>query len=149
MILNSLLAGAVALALTTQSSAEAAPMPRQRDSAAALQPQDTAYAKQTSEGEVTLEVWPQWQDGVLVVEVRANTHTVDLSGVKLEDQIRLTVDDTEIIPPQAGSLGGHHAVARVVFPLEKRPEFFTIRIRDVPDVPLRVLTWPTAAPGSQ
>ena len=142
MILNSLLAGALVLAVTTPSSAAGAPMPGPGDGAAASQRQDTTYVKQTSEGEVTLEVWPKWQDGALVVEVRANTHSVDLSGVKLEDQIRLTVDHTEIIPTQAGSLGGHHAVATLVFPLEKRPDFFTIRIQNVPDVPLRILTWP-------
>ena len=142
MILNSLLAGAVVVAVTTASSAAAALIPGPGDGHAASQPQDTTYVKQTSEGEVTLEVWPQWQDSVLVVQVTANTHSVDLSGVNLGEQIRLTVEHAEIVPTQAGSLGGHHAVATVVFPLEKRPDFFTIRIQNVPDVLLRILTWP-------
>jgi hypothetical protein len=135
VILNGLLVGAVALALTTQSSAEAAPMP---------QPQDTAYAKQTSEGEVTLEVLPQWRDSVLAVEISANTHSVELADVNLLEQVRLVIDDVEVIPAEAGSLSGHHATATVLFRLEKRPERFAIQIRDVPDVPLRVLTWPAA-----
>ncbi len=105
-------------------------------------PQDTAYVKQTSEGEVTLELSPQWQDSVLVVEIRANTHVVDLSSVNLGEQIRLIVDGTEVSPVDAGSLSGHHAQATVVFRLEKRPSNFTIEVRDIPDVPLRVLTWP-------
>lgn len=142
MVLKSLLVSAVALALTTQSSAEAAPPPRRQEGAAARQPQDTAYVKQTSAGEVTLDVRPQWRDGVLVVEISANTHSVDLTAVNLRDQVRLIVDETEVIPVEAGSLSGHHARATVQFRLEKRPERFAIRIRDVPDVPLRVLHWP-------
>ena len=82
MILNSLLKGAVVLAVTTASSAAAAPMPGPGDGHAASQPQDTMYVKQTSEGEVTLEVWHKWQDGV--VEVKANAHSVDL-GVAWPD----------------------------------------------------------------
>jgi hypothetical protein len=105
-------------------------------------PQDTAYVKQASEGEVTLELSPRWQDSVLVVEIRANTHSVDLSSVDLGEQTRLIVDGTEVNPVEAGSLSGHHAQATVVFRLEKRPSSFTIEVRDIPDVPLRVLTWP-------
>ncbi len=143
---NGLLAGAVTLALTSQLSAEAVLMSRDHIRNA-LPAQDTAYAKQTSEGEVTLEVWPQWQDGVLVVEVKANTHSVDLSGVNLMEQVRLTVNLTEVTPTRAGSLGGHHAVATLVFTLQERPESFTIRIRNVPDVPVRVLSWETGKEG--
>ena len=81
---------------------------------------------------------------MLVVQVRANTHAVDLCTVNLSEQARLVVAGAEIAPLSAGQLSGHHAVAEVVFRLDRRPSSFTITIRDVPDVPVRTLTWPPA-----
>ena len=107
-------------------------------------PQDSGFAKQTSNGRVTLELWPQWRDNILAVQVRANTHAVDLGTVNLSEQVRLVVAGTEITPVSAGPLSGHHAVAEVVFRLATRPSSFAITIRDVPDVPVRVVTWPPA-----
>ena len=104
--------------------------------------QDTTYVTQVSEGEVTLELSPEWQDSVLVVELRANTHSVDLDGMNLGEQVRLIVGDVEVTPSQAGSFSGHHGQTTVAFRLDEQPSAFRIEIRDVPDVPLRVLTWP-------
>ena len=106
--------------------------------------QDSGFVKQTSNGRVTLELSPQWRDTVLVVQVRANTHAVELNTVNLSEQARLVVAGTEIAPLSAGRLSGHHAVAEVVFRLDTRPSRFTITIRDVPDVAVRTLTWPPA-----
>ena len=109
-----------------------------------LHAQDSGYVTQTSKGRVTLELWPQWRDTVLVVQVRANTHAVELSTVNLGEQARLVIAGTTIAPFSAGQLSGHHAVAEVVFRLDRRPSSFAITMRDVPDVPLRTLTWPPA-----
>lgn len=106
--------------------------------------QDTAYSSQTSRGTVTLEVRPAWKDGGLEVHISANTHSVDLSTLDLKDLARLVVGDTALSPESAGALSGHHAETKLLFPLEERPESFAIEIRDVPDVPLRVLKWPEA-----
>ncbi len=106
--------------------------------------QDSGFVKQISNGRVTLELWPQWRDTVLVVQVRGTSHAMDLGTVNLSEQARLVVAGTEIAPLSAGQLSGHHAVAEVVFRLERRPSSFTITIRNVPDVPLRTLTWPPA-----
>ena len=106
--------------------------------------QGSHYAQQTSTGRVMLDVWPQWRDTVLVVQVRATTHTVDLGTVNLNEQVRLVVAGTEVAPVSAGRLNGHHAMADAVFRLAERPTSFTITIRDVPDVPVRALTWPPA-----
>lgn len=92
--------------------------------AVGLPAQDSGYARQSSTGRVTLEVWPQWRDTVLAVQVRATTHAVELGILRLS---------------------GHHAVAEVLFRLAERLKRFTITIRDVPDVAVRSLTWP---PGS-
>jgi hypothetical protein len=104
--------------------------------------QDTTYATQVSEGVVTLELSPRWEDTLLVIEIRANTHSVDLSAIDLSDQVRLIIDDQEVTPVEAGSLSGHHAQATLAFPLARRPTRFTLRIVDVPDVSPRVLSWP-------
>ncbi len=103
--------------------------------------QDTVYAKQTSEGEVTLELEPRWQDSMLVVHVTANTHSVNLSDIDLGELTRLIIAETRVAPDEAGPLSGHHATGRLVFRLVARPQSFAIEIRDVPDVPLRRLTW--------
>ena len=108
--------------------------------------QDTGFAKQASVGQVTLELEPRWQDGAFVLDIRANTHSVDLGGIKLEEAVRLIIGETSIAPTEAGSLSGHHASASLVFPLAKRPTSFTIEIRGVPDVPVRTLRWPPHPP---
>lgn len=95
-----------------------------------------------SEGQVTLEVRPRWAGGELVLEIAANTHSVDLSTVDLKDAVRLVVDGRELEPDGATSLGGHHGVARVSFALiATPPPAFAVRIRGVPDVAERTLTW--------
>lgn len=106
--------------------------------------QGSHYPQQTSKGRVTLDVWPQWRDTVLVVQIRATTHTVELGTLNLSEQVRLVIAGTEIAPVSAGRLSGHHAVAEVVFRLDTRPGSFAITIRDVPDVPVRTLMWPPA-----
>lgn len=103
---------------------------------------DTTYASQQSEGAVTLEVTPRWQEGILTFEFRANTHSVDLSAVRLLDQVKLIVNETPLSPAEAGDLTGHHATASVVFLLDQRPAAFGLEIRDVPDVAVRRMTWP-------
>lgn len=104
--------------------------------------QDTAYSSQISRGTVTLEVRPVWKDGALEVHIAANTHSVDLSTLELKDLARLIVGETTVSPTAAGALSGHHAETRLLFPIEARPGSFAIEIRDVPDVPLRVMKWP-------
>lgn len=109
-------------------------------------PADSLYATRVSEGEVTLEVRPRWTGGALVLEISADTHSVDLSTLDLADAVRIVVDGEEHAPSDATSLGGHHAVARVTFSsIPSIPSAFDVRIRGVPDVPERTLSWP---PGS-
>ncbi len=138
-----LLVSAVTAARTTAA-------PLLRVGGVASSAQDAEYPPQLSEGEVTLVLSPRWEDSALVVTVRANTHSVELGSLDLGALTRLVVGDEEIAPAQAGSLSGHHARATLIFRLKARPDHFAIRIRDVPDVPVRTLTWPeergTSAP---
>lgn len=110
--------------------------------------QEAVYPAQTSEGEVTLEVQPRWEDGVLLVQISANTHSVSLSELDLAEQVRLLVGEERIAPVRAGALSGHHGQATLEFRLETRPDRFSLEIRDVPDVPVRLLTWPVESPPS-
>jgi len=128
-----LVVGAAVFALAVP--ALAAPHP-------ALVVADTTYASQSSAGEVTLDVQPRWAEGKLVLDLSANTHSVDLSGLDLTASIRLEVGEATITPSEAGSLDGHHARASVTFVLEAAPAQFSVVIRDVPDIPVRTLTWP-------
>lgn len=132
----------VLLGLALGSAASTPGMAQRADGLLAARPQDTAYTRQISRGEVTLELLPRWEDSVLVVAVTANTHSVDLSRLRLGEQSRLIIGDAEVIPAETGSLAGHHAKTTLIFRLEERPDRFTIEIRDVPDVPVRKLTWP-------
>ncbi len=107
---------------------------------------DSVYPVRVSEGQVTLEVRPRWSGGELVLQIAANTHSVDLSTVELMDAVRLLVDGREVEPDAATTLAGHHAVARVTFSsIATPPPAFDVRIRGVPDVAERTLSW---RPGS-
>jgi len=106
---------------------------------------DSTYPVQTSPGAVTLELQPRWEDGTLFVEVLANTHTEPLNSLDLAAQVRLIIGTDSIAPDRAGALSGHHSSATLEFRLKSRPAEFAIEIRDVPDVPLRALTWPGGA----
>ena len=113
-----------------------------------VSPRDSAYAMQTSEGAVTLEVQPRWEDGTLFVDLEADTHSVPLDSLDLAAQVRLIIGSDALAPDQAGALSGHHGSATLEFRLESRPGEFTIEIRDVPDVSPRTLAWPAGdSPG--
>jgi hypothetical protein len=99
------------------------------------------YETQESAGAVTLELQPRWADGLLLVEVSANTHSVDLATLDLAGDVRLVVDEVEYAPVEAGSLSGHHARATLRFEVPERPAAFHLMIQDVPDSPLRILSW--------
>jgi hypothetical protein len=100
------------------------------------------YESQMSPGEVKLEITPVWEGDALSFRIAANTHSVDLGALRLDELLRLMASDTTWEPAEAGSLGGHHAQTTVRFRLPSRPESFVLEIRDLPDVPLRRLVWP-------
>lgn len=103
--------------------------------------QDAPYESRTSPGEVTLEVRPEWEAGVLSFAIAANTHSVDLSKTDLSHAVRLVIGDRSLRPDSAGRLRGHHARTDVRFLLTSVPERFVLEIRGVPDVPVRRLEW--------
>lgn len=105
--------------------------------------QQRAYVQQKSTGLVTLEVTPSWNGSALVVEFTASTHSVDLSKVDLRAQTQLIVNGKKIQPDSSsGGLTGHHAKLVLEFRLAAPPERFSLEIRNVPDIAVRVLDWP-------
>jgi hypothetical protein len=139
---DKLLAGVWLATLAVPAAAAGGSVSQVQDRDVAGSVQDTTYTTQTSRGEVTLELQPAWRDGALEVAVSANTHSVDLSLLDLGELARLLVNDESIAPDEAGELSGHHGTTTLVFHLDQRPVSFSIEIRDVPDVPSRVLKWP-------
>lgn len=107
--------------------------------------QESAYGAQSSPGQVELSVQPVWRDGGLVVEISANTHSVDLSGIDLTSSVRLRMHGREVRPVSATTLRGHHARGTVTFALNEAPREFEIAILGVPDQPERVLRWPAGS----
>lgn len=127
------------------------PVPGRPTPAEVRTPQERSYPSQKSQGAVTLDLRPRWQDGHLaagrlLIDISATTHSGDLRQINLRRQVRLVVEGDTLDPQETGSLSGHHAVATVEFQLAKRPGQFIVVIRDVPDQPLRSLTWPEATP---
>lgn len=110
-------------------------------------PAETVYQPQASAGRIALTLAPRWTDGRLLVLVMAQADSGDLSQVNLQQAVRLVVNGAARAPASADSLEGRRARARIVFPLEKAPEHFTIEIRGVPDVEVRVLQWPVQHPS--
>ena len=102
------------------------------------------YAKQVSPGVITLEFEPEWQDTALVVVVRAQVRAgsgIDLRGIDLREQVMLMCERMSHQPFAAGTLSGRKALAWVAFRLPQKPKSFALSVRDVPDVPMRIVRW--------
>ena len=83
-------------------------------------------------------------DQPLVLEVRMNTHQVDLSFDLLEVS-RVTIDESTTLEPTAweGSpSGGHHRDGKLMFPgVPGSAETLTLTVSNVAGVPERVFAW--------
>ena len=106
----------------------------------AEQSQDTNYGSRKSEGFVTLWLHPRWRDSVLIVAVTVFSHAGQIvTRSQLHEQTRLFVDGLQVAPARVEPW--HLDATALVFRLPRPPKHFKIVIRDVPDVPTRVLTW--------
>ena len=103
------------------------------------QSEDTTYAKKTSKGVVTLWLHPRWRDGALEVDMIVFSHSVHVTRAELQRGTRLVVNGVESVPAWVGPW--HLDAITLVFRSPTRPGHFQIKIRNVPDIPVRVLTW--------
>lgn len=108
---------------------------------ATASPFATRATGSTEEGDVLLELTPQKEDNNLVVEIKANTHSVDLSPFNLKDIVTLTYDGKVYKPTSAPKLSGHHATGKLVFETPATTESFTISIAGIPLEKERIFTW--------
>jgi len=69
-----------------------------------------SYATRSSSGSVAFELTPRGvQNGRFVIDLRANTHSGDLSEIDLKRGVVLRAGDKELRPAVASELSGHHA----------------------------------------
>jgi hypothetical protein len=145
LALNTLAGIAATLAPTPHAIAAAIPTEPPSHPGKQAATQEATYPSQVSQGAVTLELEPQWDGSRLLIRIGATTHSGDLSEINLREQLRLVIGTDSLVPQEATALRGHHGRATATFRLGRRPERFTLLLRDVRDQPLRVLTWPPVA----
>jgi len=110
-------------------------------------------------GDVRIDLTPKGViNGRFVVEIGANTHSVDLSQFDLIKIITLEYSDEKlddnnnnnnnnnnnkktISPISASQLSGHHSYGEIVFDLDEKPQDFNIMINGIPKVDERVYKW--------
>ncbi len=91
-------------------------------------PDTIIFAPQQSDGPISLEVAPVWYPGRLELGFKVNTHAGDLAALDLAALTRLVVGPDTLKPNAADPLSGHHAAARVSFPLAAAPRGFTVLV---------------------
>jgi len=103
---------------------------------------ENPWQTQTSESSVSIDVTPKSFDGEnLIVEIGVNTHTIELNQFNLKELVTLEMEGKTFSPVTAPQLTGHHSKGQLVFATEKKPKTFTLTIKDIPDIPVRTLTW--------
>ncbi|NOZ81347.1 MAG: hypothetical protein GXP63_06780 [DPANN group archaeon] len=96
----------------------------------------------TGQGDVQIDLTSLgFKDGILKVEVAANTHSVDLSRFDLKELTTLEIDGQESRPTDAPSLGGHHARGMLIFNPQKEADTYRITITGIPQPQIRTYAW--------
>ena len=96
----------------------------------------------TSPGDVSIELKPhQPANGVLEVDLYANTHSVDLSQFDLAEITSLEYEGKSVKPVSAPSMRGHHVSGTLAFEVDEELESFKITISGIPDVEERIYEW--------
>ncbi|MBI3051214.1 hypothetical protein HYY74_02045 [Candidatus Woesearchaeota archaeon] len=115
--------------------------PRQETPAVSPAGLEAKSTGSTGDGDVLIELTPkQLVNGLLEVDVAANTHSVDLSQYDLGRAVRLVAGGKEIFPESAPQLSGHHASGIMRFNLGNSKEF-TIMISGIPKEDRRIYSW--------
>jgi hypothetical protein len=100
------------------------------------------FAAQTTGSSVSFEITPRVYDGNrLTLDIRATTHSGDLSEVDLQKAVLLHAGDREYAPVEVPSLRGHHDGGAIVFEPKQRLEHFAVTIRGVRGIEELRLEW--------
>lgn len=101
------------------------------------------YATRTSRGNISYDLTPRLLDGgQLVVEVRATTHSGDLAELDLGALMSLEAGGKTYRPVAATALRGHHALGKVTFRVDAKPERFVITIGPARGMGEQRFEWP-------
>ena len=84
------------------------------------------------QGDVAIELAPRWEGTLLVVDLGANTHSVDLSQFDLSRQAVLNLGGRKIAPQNPPRLSGHHVSSSLVFNAGATSDQFEIAITGIP-----------------
>lgn len=96
----------------------------------------------TGSGDVAVGLTPLgFKDGNLVMEISANTHSVDLSEFDLKKLITLEYEGNVINPVSAPQLNGHHSYGELIFDVGNEITGYSIKITGIPKVEERVFEW--------
>lgn len=96
----------------------------------------------TSSGDVSIELQPhEVENGILIVDLWADTHSVDLSEYDLLQITTLEFGASSISPTTAPALGGHHVSGTLEFEVDQPISSFSIKIKGIPKVQERVFNW--------
>lgn len=96
----------------------------------------------SSESKVSIELTPyNPTEGRMIVDIKMNTHSVQLSQFKLLDLITLEYLNNSIRPELTPEFAGHHGVGEIVFKVDNDLKKFKIIIKDIPDIEERVFEW--------
>lgn len=107
------------------------------------QAQDQAYETKSNEGEVSFELTPRaTDDGRLVVDLRVDTHSGDLSDLDLKALFSLSAGDETHRPVTVTTLRGHHSEGSITFEVGRTPESFTIAIGPLRGMRQQRFVWP-------
>jgi hypothetical protein len=81
-------------------------------------------------------------DGQLVLDLRADTHSGDLADLDLEALVALWVNGDSLRPVAATALAGHHSTGSVTFDPNGAPQGFAITIASVRGMEGLRFEWP-------
>ncbi len=96
----------------------------------------------TGPGDVAIELKPHEPTGnELAVDYSINTHSVDLSQYDLTRITTLEYEGKTINPLPSQKLQGHHNSGTMIFPIEKNPGNFVIKISGIPKIEERIFEW--------
>jgi hypothetical protein len=98
---------------------------------------------QSSGGDVTVDLTPlKSSDGELQVKITITTHNVNnLHQYNLKEIVTLDDGARVVSPTSAPKLGGHHTTGKLVFPMDRLPNRFIIRIKGLHDQGIREFVW--------
>ena len=100
------------------------------------------YGTKTSQSAVTIDITPlEFKNGKFYVDIKLNTHTVDLDNYDFHKAVILNYNNLIFNPEESLKLSGHHFSGTFIFNVNEKPKFFTIKVLGIPDIEERLFTW--------